>query len=69
MKSPELSRFKGVHSSTAQDNPMNPHGLLIAYAENTVKPADASRGRRILDEPSSFKFASGKARDGIASLQ
>jgi len=32
------SRPKVVLYQFDQDNPMNPHGLLIAYAENTVKP-------------------------------
>ena len=40
-------RARACDQRLVQDNPMNPHGLLIAYAENTVKPADASGGRRI----------------------
>lgn len=34
--------YKALSSSMiCQDNAMNPHGLLIAYAETTVKPAGA----------------------------
>jgi len=33
-----LDVFCALGFLTGEDNAMNPHGLLIAYAESTVKP-------------------------------